>query len=72
MATAYKELTLGERIKKHRQDLGISQQECANYAGLDRKTINRIENHHFSPSINTLLRMATVFDIPASNIIKGL
>ena len=50
-----------ERIEK-----GLSQEALANIAGVDRKTINRIENGHFSPSIDTMVLIALALnaDIP--------
>jgi DNA-binding XRE family transcriptional regulator len=38
----------------------LSQEGLANLAGIDRKTVNRIENGHFSPSVDTMTRIALV------------
>ena len=43
----------GLRLKRE-----ISQEALAQRAGVDRKTVNRIENGHFSPSIETLVRIS--------------
>ena len=51
---------LAERLTAQRLKVAMTQLELATLAGVDRKTINRIENEHFSPSIETLLRLATV------------
>ena len=40
---------------------GLSQAKLAKLSGVDRKTINRIENNHFSPSLDTYLRILSVF-----------
>lgn len=45
-------------VKKSRNNLELSQEGLAEIAGVDRKTINRIENGHFSPSIDTLVRIS--------------
>ena len=63
---------LKDRIKSYRKNLNLSQAECAECAGIERKTINRIENGHYDPSLSTLLRLATVFGVPASTLIKDL
>ena len=44
-----------------RKKNGLSQDKLAKLSGLDRKTINRIENNHFSPSLDTYLRILSVF-----------
>lgn len=43
------------RIKAH-----LSQEEVAHFAGIDRKTVNRIENGHFSPNLDTMTRLSVV------------
>jgi DNA-binding XRE family transcriptional regulator len=37
-------------------------------AGVDRKTINRIENGHFSPSLDTMVRLAHAFGVPFGSV----
>ena len=49
---------IAEWVKKSRKNLELSQEGLAEIAGIDRKTINRIENGHFSPSIDTLVRIS--------------
>jgi transcriptional regulator with XRE-family HTH domain len=41
----------------------MSQDELAQRAGIDRKTINRIENGHFSPTLDTITRLSLVLKI---------
>lgn len=48
---------LAQRIRQARIDIGLTQEALAISAGVDRKTINRIENEEFSPSIDTFLRI---------------
>lgn len=45
-------------VREWRLSQGQSQAALADKAGVDRKTINRIENEHFSPSVDTLARLA--------------
>ncbi len=47
-------------MKKNRLNAELSQEKLAQLAGIDRKTINRIENGHFSPSLDTMTRVAVV------------
>lgn len=60
---------IAERILKQRERKLMSQRELAEKAGVDRKTINRIENGHFSPSIDTLLRIADVLEVTPSRLL---
>ena len=47
-------------VKNNREKANMSQQALAEFAGVDRKTINRIENGHFSPSLDTMTRLSVV------------
>ena len=49
-------------MKDSRINAQLSQDDLAQMAGVDRKTINRIENGHFSPSLDTMTRVAVVLD----------
>jgi DNA-binding XRE family transcriptional regulator len=55
MNTEAKELKVSGRLKKLRIENNLSQDALAKKAGLERKTINRIENGHFSPSLASLI-----------------
>lgn len=63
---------IGERFKEARLEAGLTQQVVGDRAGVDRKTINRIENGIFSPSVDTLLRVCYVFDVEPSKMLKGV
>jgi len=53
---------IAEQIMSKRQENEMSQDALAKKAGIDRKTINRIENGHFSPSVETLIRIANALN----------
>jgi DNA-binding XRE family transcriptional regulator len=63
-------LYFADTIRKRRISLKISQKELAKLAGVDRKTINRIENGHFSPNLDTIVRLITVLNINSAKLIK--
>ena len=48
---------VSERLGILRGQRGLTQGQLAEQAGIDRKTINRIENGHFSPSMDTFFRI---------------
>lgn len=59
------------RLLRERQEREWSQQQLADKAGIDRKTVNRIENLHFSPSMETFLRLCNAMKVQAHEVIKG-
>ena len=48
----------------------ISQLELASKAGVDRKTINRIENGWFSPSMDTFFRICGALGVKPVDMVK--
>lgn len=57
-------------MRKRREAYNMSQATLAKLAGVDRKTINRIENGHFNPNLDTMIRIASVLKLkPAQMII---
>ncbi len=49
----------------------FSQARLAEIAGVDRKTINRIENEHFSPALDTIVRLSCALRVKPSTLLKG-
>jgi len=60
---------LAERLNELRLERELSQAALAQYAGVDRKTINRIENGHFSPALDTIVRLSVALDISPSDLL---
>jgi putative transcriptional regulator len=60
---------LAEKIFQLRSTKGLSQQALADVAGIDRKTVNRIECGHFSPSIDTLVRLGDAFSLKPAKLL---
>ncbi len=63
--------TVAERLITLRGDRALSQARLAELAGVDRKTINRIENGHFSPSLDTLTRLSVVLKCRLSELVEA-
>ena len=59
----------GDRIRARRIHQGLTQAELAEGAGVDRKTISRIENSRFSPSLINIYAIADALDIEARDLI---
>ena len=62
--------TVADRLMALREERGLSQARLAELAGVDRKTINRIENGHFSPSLDTLTRLSVVLKCRLSELVE--
>lgn len=72
MNTEPKEMKVSARLKRMRLDAEMTQGELATKAGLERKTINRIENGHFSPNLSSLIRICNALKVRPSKILEGI
>lgn len=57
-------MVIGERLRLLREGRGLSQGDIEERTGLKRCYISRVENGHTVPSVETLEKMARVFDVP--------
>lgn len=64
------ERRVAQKLKDLRVERGLSQGELAKKSGLDRKTVNRIENGRFSPSLDTLIRVCSTMSVTVSEVVK--
>jgi transcriptional regulator with XRE-family HTH domain len=64
--------TLGERVRLQRKLLGISQEELAFRADIDRTYISQIERGVGNPSLQVLLRLAGVLQIKFAKLVEGI
>ena len=60
---------LADRLFDLRSEADLSQARLAEIAGVDRKTINRIENGHFSPALDTIVRLSVALGITPSSLL---
>lgn len=61
---------LADRLLSLRAKHELSQARLAELAGVDRKTINRIENGHFSPALDTLVRLSSALAVTPASLLK--
>lgn len=64
------ERKVAEKLRGYRVEQGLSQNALAEKSGIDRKTVNRIENGHFSPSLSTLFRLCDTLAVKVSEVVK--
>lgn len=55
--------SLGERIRKAREDHGLSQQAFADALGIDRKTLGGWENGKHQPSYGDIMLVSSAADV---------
>jgi len=56
-------MDIGKRLKKHRNQLGLSQKKLSTHTGISQSFISSIESNKQSPTINTLERICEVLGI---------
>lgn len=68
-------MELGKQIKKHRQEVQLSQEKLADRVYVSRQTISNWENDKSYPDVNTdvnsLVLLSEIFQISLDNLIKG-
>ena len=65
-------LQLGLRVKKLREEKGMSQTELAYKIGKDQPSINRLEKGKVNPSIIYLLQICEGLEISIDELVKSL
>lgn len=55
---------VGGLIQKQRKSKGLRQEDVAGKTGLSRTYICDIENGRYSPSLETLMRLASALEVP--------
>jgi transcriptional regulator with XRE-family HTH domain len=64
-------LALGRALRSMREQRGLSQEGFALEAGVHRTYVGGIERGERNPSFASLLRLATVLDVPLSAIVSA-
>ncbi|WP_111601632.1 helix-turn-helix transcriptional regulator [Streptomyces sp. Amel2xB2] len=59
---------VGVRVRELRTERGYSQERLGELAGLDRKTINRIEVAAYGTSLDHLTMIARALDAPLASL----
>jgi transcriptional regulator with XRE-family HTH domain len=59
----------GDVLKKARIQAGMTQEQLAFDAEIDRTFISRLENNRMSPTLDTLFRLSDAMGVPASKLV---
>lgn len=62
---------LGTNIRRVRADRGLSQEELAHRAGIDRSYLSEIENGHKSVGVVVLDDIAAALEVEITDLFKG-
>lgn len=63
---------LGRRIRERRLELGLSQEDLGEAAGLHRTYVGHLERGEVNASLLNLLKVASTLGIDAADLIEGL
>ncbi|BBI34951.1 helix-turn-helix domain-containing protein [Cohnella abietis] len=63
-------VAFGNRIKKARKELKITQDDLSLYTRIDRSYISEIENGIKNPSLTTILTLAKALHVPPSKLMQ--
>jgi transcriptional regulator with XRE-family HTH domain len=63
-------MTLGENIRSIRKSKFMSIQHVRNLTGLSKSTISELERDISNPTIDTLLKIASAFNLTVDELIK--
>lgn len=57
-------------LQRVRREKGLSQEELAHRAGLERSYVGKLENARFSVSLDTIEKIAQALETPAAALLE--
>ncbi len=63
-------MTFGEKIKKIRNEKGLSQQELGKILGIRQQTVAQYEKAPYTPKYDTVRRIAKALDCPINALVE--
>lgn len=63
---------LGQRLRRRREELGLTMSQLSDRANIAVTTIHVIEHGRGAPRIDTLLRLSAALDMPISRILEEI
>ena len=61
---------IGDRIRAARLYANLTQERLAEMVGMDRQTINRIEQGHTSTAVDNLIRIADALEVELADLVR--
>jgi putative transcriptional regulator len=65
------EIALAAAIRTFRKSRGLTQEALATKAGLDRKTINRIEKGHYAPTMTNFFQISEALEVEPHELLSA-
>lgn len=65
------EATVSERIVALRKERGLTLQDCARMSGVAASTLSKIERNELSPTISTLQKIASGFELEVTELLSA-
>ncbi len=62
-------MTLGNRIRNRREELGLTQNEIAEKTHLRQNYISRLENDKFEPTATVIVLLAKALNMPVGELL---
>jgi len=63
-------INLSENVRVLRGSQGLSQEQLAFYAGVDRTLVSKIERTIANPTLEVLTKLAVVLGVPVARLLK--
>ncbi len=63
---------IGERVKRLREEKGLSLMELSNLTGFDVEFLRRIENNSVKPQLGTIMRLSKALDSAFGRLVSGV
>ncbi|HEX5527013.1 MAG TPA: helix-turn-helix transcriptional regulator [Solirubrobacterales bacterium] len=63
---------VGGNIAEARQRAGLTQEQLGKRASIRPNDISRLECGHYSPHLQTLVRLAGALEVSAANLLEGV
>lgn len=64
-------MEVGERLKKRREELELTQEYVAEVLGVSRQTISNWENSRSYPDIERILKLSDIYELSLDELLKG-
>lgn len=64
-------MALGDRIKEHRQKVGMSQEKVAELVGVSRQAVTKWESNLTAPSTENLFKLAEIFGTKVDMLLES-
>jgi transcriptional regulator with XRE-family HTH domain len=61
---------IGQQLRQARIQAGLTQEGLDGRSGIDRQAINRIEQGHAAPRLDTLIRLAAAIGVPLAHLVR--